>query len=55
MEEINKCIIDIGDELSKEKGNNVRPPGKVENPVTLTKFDKNHPYYMSMYDLSDTG
>jgi len=55
MEEINKCIMDIGDELSKEKGNNVRPPGKVENPVTLTKFDKNHPYYMSMYDLSDTG
>ena len=39
----------------KEKGNNVRPPGKVENPVTLTKIDKNHPYYMSMYDLSDTG
>ena len=28
---------------------------KVDNPVTLTEYDINHPYFTNMYDLSDTG
>ena len=53
--QINRCIKDIGDESSNIQGENIRPPGKVDNPVTLTEYDVNHPYFTHMYDLSDTG
>ena len=55
MEQIYLCIDDIGDDLSNIKGKNVRPPGKVENPVPLTEFHEKHPYYAPMYDLPDWG
>ena len=53
--QINRCIKDIGDESSNIQGENIRPPGKVDNPVPLTEYDVNHPYFTHMYDLSDTG
>ena len=55
MEQIYLCIDDIGDDFSNIKGKNVRPPGKVENPIPLTAFDEKHPYYAPMYDLPEWG
>jgi len=46
---------DIGDETNNVIGTGSRPMGKVENPITLTDFDPNHPYFMAEYDLADRG
>ena len=46
---------DLGDARSGIAGSGVRPPGVVDDPVTLTTYDPDHPYYMAEYDLPDRG
>lgn len=49
------CRQDIGDAATGVEGQNTRPVGRVENPDTLTHFDREHPYIIAMYDLQDRG
>jgi arylsulfatase A len=44
---------DLGDSLTGVTGKGVRPKGRVDNPVTLTQYDPDHPYMIAMYDLAD--
>ena len=37
------------------QGSDIRLPGKVENPSTLTSFNPNSPYFAPMYDIPDWG
>jgi arylsulfatase A-like enzyme len=46
---------DLGDARLGVKGAGVRPVGEVEEAVTLTTFDPDHPYYIAEYDLLDRG
>jgi arylsulfatase A-like enzyme len=46
---------DLGDALTGRVGSDVRPVGRVEDPVPLTTFDPNHPYVVAEYDLPDRG
>jgi arylsulfatase A len=46
---------DLGDEANGIDGTGTRPMGKVDNPVTLTDYDPDHPYFMAEYDLADRG
>jgi arylsulfatase A len=52
---IEEARADIGDEVNGIAGSGSRPMGKVDNPVTLTDFDPDHPYFMAEYDLADRG
>jgi len=45
----------LGDSFAGENGNEKRPAGRVANPQPLTVFDPEHPYYIAMYDLQDSG
>lgn len=45
----------IGDARLKLRGTEVRPIGRVENPVPLTTYESNHPYVVAEYDLPDRG
>ena len=49
------CREDLGDGSRGLKGKNVRPAGRVANPVPLTEYDPNHPYIMAMYDKGERG
>ncbi len=46
---------EFGDARLGITGSARRPSGRVENPVPLTEFDPDHPYYMAMYDLDEAG
>jgi hypothetical protein len=46
---------DLGDALTGAPGTGRRPVGEVDDPVTLTTFDPDHPYYIAEYDLPDRG
>jgi arylsulfatase A-like enzyme len=46
---------DLGDAATGAPGWNCRPPGRVENPEPLTRYDPEHPYMMAAYDLPDRG
>jgi arylsulfatase A-like enzyme len=46
---------DLGDDVVDADGSDRRPVGRVSDPVTLTTFDPDHPYYMAEYDLADRG
>lgn len=46
---------ELGDRRLGIEGTGTRPAGEVADPVTLTSFDPNHPYYMAEYDLPDRG
>ena len=46
---------ELGDEATGVIGTNVRPAGRVENPVTLTHYDPEHPYIYAEYDKGDRG
>jgi arylsulfatase A-like enzyme len=46
---------ELGDDVTGAPGVNVRSIGRVTNPVLLTEFDPNHPYYMAVYDLPEIG
>ena len=52
---LQECREDIGDELTGTVGRNIRPIGRVDNPDTLTHYDRRHPYMMALYDLKDRG
>lgn len=51
----NKYRCKLGDSLTEEKGTETRPCGVVENPKTLTSYNPEHPYIISMYDKDDVG
>jgi len=50
-----KCRHTLGDGLQGITGTEVRPVGEVENPVTQTLYDPNHPYIEALYDLKERG
>ena len=50
---IDECRHDLGDDLTGEKGINCRLVGKVDNPKPITAYNPDHPYIISMYDVSD--
>ncbi len=52
---ITAARLEFGDDASEMVGTDVRPVGRVSDPVTLTIFDKDAPYYMAEYDLSERG
>lgn len=61
---LDECREDLGDsgvglrgtgEYIGVTGKNVRPIGRVENPVPLTEYDPDHPYIIAMYDKGDRG
>ena len=45
----------LGDERLGIDGSEIRPIGRVDNPVPLTEFDPTHPYFMAEYDLHHRG
>lgn len=53
MAEDYRCA--LGDARLGRVGTEVRPIGRVEDPVTLTRFDPDHPYFAAEYDLDDRG
>jgi arylsulfatase A len=46
---------ELGDARLGVEGAGTRPPGLVDDPVTLTTYDPDHPYYVAEYDLPDRG
>jgi hypothetical protein len=52
---IEAARLEFGDDASEVTGSDVRPVGRVSDPVTLTIFDENAAYYMAEYDLSERG
>jgi arylsulfatase A-like enzyme len=52
---IEECRHDLGDEGTGQEGAGVRPPGKVNDPKPLLRFDPEHPYYIAYYDLTERG
>lgn len=55
QQDVEQFRLQFGDETTQTIGTARRPIGRVENPVPLTHFDPTHPYYMAMYDLSESG
>ena len=55
MAEAEAARLQLGDRRLGIVGADVRPAGEVADPVTLTAYDPNHPYYMAEYDLPDRG
>lgn len=47
------CRRDLGDAHTNTAGTGCKPPGRVENPRTLTSFDRMDPIIRAMYDLDD--
>ncbi|MEM9613704.1 MAG: sulfatase [Actinomycetota bacterium] len=45
----------LGDDRLDREGSEVRPIGRVVNPVPLTTYDPDHPYVIAEYDLPDRG
>ena len=45
----------LGDRLQGRTGADVRPIGRIPDPVPLTTYDPDHPYYLAEYDLPDRG
>jgi len=52
---VDTARLDFGDDANDIVGSGSRPLGKTDNPVTLTDFDPDHPYFMAEYDLADRG
>ena len=50
-----RARVSLGDALTGRTGGDVRPVGRVRDPVTLTTYDARHPYYLAEYDLTDRG
>src|SRR5690606_29406091 len=46
---------DLGDQALGIVGRGTRPIGRVDDPVPLTTFDPDHPYFMAEYDLHHRG
>ena len=47
------CRQELGDAHTGTKGSGCIPPGRVENPQTLTSLDQMDPIIRAMYDLDD--
>ncbi len=47
--------LEFGDDASGLAGSDVRPVGRVSEPVTLTVFNEDAPYFMAEYDLPERG
>jgi arylsulfatase A-like enzyme len=45
----------LGDDRLGIAGDDVRPAGRVADPVPLTTYDPDHPYVVAEYDLDDRG
>lgn len=45
----------MGDARTNRIGNNIRAVGRVPNPVPLTVYREDYPYYIAEYDLPDRG
>ncbi len=52
---LENCRNELGDKSMSIKGKEVRPATRIENPVTLTKFNENHPYIYAEYDKGERG
>ena len=52
---LERARADLGDGLTGTVGSGCRPKGEVDEPVPLTRFDPDHPYFMAEYDLPDRG
>jgi arylsulfatase A len=52
---LERARLDLGDGVTGTPGTGRRPVGRVDDPVPLTTFDPDHPYYMAEYDLADRG
>jgi arylsulfatase A-like enzyme len=50
-----RARLTLGDARTGRTGHDVRPAGRVPEPVALTAYDADHPYYLAEYDLSDRG
>lgn len=55
LDVIETARLELGDDASGTSGSDVRPVGLVADPVTLTVFDEDAPYYMAEYDLPERG
>ena len=55
MVHVEAARAELGDAATGAEGTGRRQQGRVDNPVTLTTFDPDHPYYMAEYDLADRG
>jgi arylsulfatase A len=55
LTDIERARDDLGDGITDTEGADRRPIGRVSNPVPLTTFDPDHPYYLAEYDLADRG
>lgn len=55
LDVIEAARLQLGDDASDTVGSDVRPVGLVADPVTLTVFDEDAPYYMAEYDLPERG
>ncbi|MFP5322899.1 MAG: sulfatase [Acidimicrobiia bacterium] len=53
--ELDRWRADVGDEATGTVGAGVRPIGRVDDPVPLTAFDPDHPYFAAEYDLPHRG
>ncbi|MCU1352572.1 MAG: putative sulfatase [Acidimicrobiales bacterium] len=52
---VERARVDLGDALTGRVGSDLRPIGQVDDPVPLTRYDPDHPYYLAEYDLADRG
>ena len=52
---VERARADLGDAVTESVGADLRPVGEVEDPVPLTVWNPDHPYYMAEYDLGDRG
>jgi len=55
LDVIEAARLELGDDASDMVGSDVRPVGVVADPVALTVFDEDAPYYMAEYDLPERG
>jgi arylsulfatase A-like enzyme len=55
LQEAATCRLDLGDSATGVTGRNLRPTGRVANPVPLTRFQPGHPYIVAEYDLKERG
>lgn len=55
MDVIRSFRRELGDAASGDPGIGCREALYTEDPVPLTRYNPDHPYYMAMYDLGDFG
>ena len=53
--ELERWRHDLGDDATGTVGTGVRSIGRVDDPVPLTAYDPDHPYFAAEYDLPHRG